>query len=326
MLLAVDSNVDERAVWILRNAGIEIAEDAPQSVVITDEMVMPVRIVLAEAQDLDLRDRRDQDDDRLFVINAILDAATAARLEDANISYVDAVGHRWLRSWARTRRSRESGTAAKGRRRLYAASVRLAQLLADHPQELWTERGLAGRGQTTQTTAHRLLGRLETEGMLTRKGRGPSTQRWVRDPRSMRSWLAREGRPRKVARLSCFVESPERVGLPGRTLALTGAAAAEAIGMPVLTRLSIATMRVGVRPEELEDVPEALGGFRTEQGANLVLIADPDRLGLIDATAGPDGRLLAPPSRIMLDLFLEPRGEAAADVFLGLWGDREVSL
>ena len=91
-----------------------------------------------------------------------------------------------------------------------------------------------------------------------------------------------------------------------------------------MTQAVTPTMRVSVRPEELEDVPEALGGFRTEQGANLILIADPDRLAFTDAIGRPDSWLLAPPSRIMLDLYLEARGEAAVDVFLDLWGEKEV--
>jgi hypothetical protein len=183
----------------------------------------------------------------------------------------------------------------------------------------------ARAGKTTQTTAHRFLGRLESEGLLLREGRGPSTQRWVRDPLAMRSWLARQARPRKVARLACFVENPERPRKTAvRSMALTGAVGAAEIGMPVMTQAVIPTMRVSVRPEELEDVPETLGGFRTEQGANLILIADPDRLAFIDAISRPEGWLLAPPSRIMLDLYLEARGEAAVDVFLDLWGEKEV--
>jgi hypothetical protein len=130
----------------------------------------------------------------------------------------------------------------------------------------------------------------------------------------MRRWLAREARPQKVARLTCFVENPERQrDMVGRSLALTGAAGATAMGMPVLTREATPTLRVSTRPEELEDVPEALGG------ANLILIADPDRLAFVDAVARPGRLPLAPPSRIMLDLFLEPRGEAAVDVFQDLW-------
>jgi hypothetical protein len=323
LLIAIANDVDKRAARILRKLdGIEVVEGSPQTVLITEDAVTPVRIEFVEAEEID-RATRGERSGELLVINAVLDDDAAARLEDASTSYVDAAGRHWLRNWTRTKRATET-TAAGGKRRLYAASVRLAQLLADHPHEPWTERGLAQRGQTTQTTAHRLLGRLEKEGLVVREGRGPSTVRWVRDPIAMRSWLARQGRPRKVARLACFVEDPERPrNVVGRALALTGAAAAAAIGMPVLTHEVVPTMRVSVRPEELEDIPEALGGFRTERGSNLILIADPDRLAFVDALAQPDGRLLAPPSRIMLDLFLEARGEAAADVFLSLWGDRE---
>ncbi len=325
LVIAISNDVDSRAVGILRNLDdVKIVENSPKSVLITEDAVSPVRIQLVEANEIgDPVWVKRRGDDELLVINAVLDDASAARLEDANASYIDAAGRHWLRSWARTKRA--SATAAGGKRRLYAASVRLAQLLADHPQEPWTERGLARRGHTTQTTAHRLLGRLESEGLLLREGRGPSTLRRVRNPLEMRSWLARQARPRKVARLGCFVEDPEHPRKAvGRTLALTGAAGAAAIGMPVLTRAAAPTIRVSAKPEELEDVPEALGGFRTEDGPNLILIADPDRLAFVDAIPRPDGELLAPPSRIMLDLFLEARGEAAVDVFLSLWGDREV--
>jgi hypothetical protein len=324
LVIAAADDVDSRAIGILRKlADIAVVESSPQSALITGDVVSPVRIELVEADEIGDRAQAEQKDDQLLVINAVLDDDVAARLEDANARYIDATGRRWLRNEARTKRASETKTG--GRRRLYAASVRLAQLLADHPQEPWTERGLAQRGQTTQTTAHRLLGRLEREGLLLREGRGPSTLRWIRDPVAMRSWLAQQARPRKAARLSCFVEDAMRPRKAvGRALALTGAVAAAETDMPVTTQATTPTMRVSARPEELEDVPEALGGFRTEQGPNLILIADPDRLAFVDATTRPDGRLLAPPSRIMLDLFLEARGEAAVDVFLDLWGDQEV--
>lgn len=326
LVIATAKDVDDRAVVILRKIdGVEIVENSPQSVLITEDVISPVRVLLVEADEIDDRVRAEQSEEELLVINAVLDDAAAARLEDANASYIDVTGRRWLRSWARTARATEAKVG--GKRRLYPASVRLAQLLADHPEEPWTERGLAKRGQTTQTTAHRLLGRLEADGLLVREGRGPSTQRWVRNSIEVRAWLARQARPGKVSRLGCFVEDPERPRKAvGRALALTGAVGAAEIGMPVMTRAVTPTMRVSVRPEELEDVPEALGGFRTERGANLILVADPDRLAFVDAITRPDGRRLAPPSRIMLDLYLETRGEAAVDVFLDLWGRKEVSL
>lgn len=325
LVLAIADDIDARTLEVLRKLdGVEVVENSPQNVLITPEAVSPVRIELVEASEVADRDwAKRSGDDTLLVVNAVLDDDAAARLEDAGIGYIDVAGRCWMRNWKRTKRVSE--VTAGGRRRLYPASVRLAQLLADHPGEPWTERGLARRGQATQKTAHRLLGRLESEELVMREGSGPSTQRRVREPAAMRGWLARQARPRRTARLSCFVEDPERPRKAvGRSLALTGAAAAAAIGMPVMTGAATPAMRVNVRPEELDDVPEALGGFRTERGANLILIADPDRVAFIDAVPRPDGLLLAPPSRIMLDLFLEARGEAAVEVFLSLWGDREI--
>ena len=92
--------------------------------------------------------------------------------------------------------------------------------------------------------------------------------------------------------------------------------------MPVLTVPGPAFVRVGATGEELEAVPEGLDGFRTETGANMVLLADPDRLAATDAGRLPEGGLVASQSRIMLDLYLESRGAAAVDVFLDLWGNR----
>lgn len=227
-------------------------------------------------------------------------------------------------SWERTKLARQRKSTA--RRKLYAASVRLAQLLADHPADPWTERGLAELGHTTQATAHRFLARMEADGLVEREGRGPSTTRRVRDAYAMRRWLAREGRPKRTTRLSCFVGDPTSLPrLAGRAFALTGAAAASEIGLPVLTGESYPVVRVNVAADELEEIPEALGGFRTESGANLVLVADPDRLAFVDPYFADRRRLIAPPSRIMLDLYLEARGEAAAEVFLDLWGGREIS-
>jgi len=59
--------------------------------------------------------------------------------------------------------------------------------------------------------------------------------------------------------------------------------------------------------------------------ANLTLIADPEHLAGSDARTDGDGRVTAPPSRVMLDLYLEPRGEAAVGVFLDLWGSKEIT-
>ena len=108
-------------------------------------------------------------------------------------------------------------------------------------------------------------------------------------------------------------------------MVLTGALAAEGMGLPVLTGMQRPLYRVQASGENLEQIPQALGGFRTERGANLMLIADPEQLASSDARTDGDGRVTAPPSRIMLDLYLEPRGEAAVGVFLDLWGSKEIT-
>jgi hypothetical protein len=328
MLIALAKNVDPRVPALLsRHEGVTIALDSPQSALITEDEAIAVDVELVDVTDaIWMVERpRQEGKPKLAIINGLLDEAAAARLEDAGISYFDAGGRSWLRSRRRTKRSARSAKPAK--RTLYAASIKLAQLLADHPGESWTERGLAACGHTTQATAHRLLSRLEAEGLMSREGQGRASLRWVRDPRRLRRWLATEARPNRVTLLPCFVSNPfELPTVVGRNFALTGAAAAERLGLRVMSELPHALVRVGVAEDELDEIPQALGGFRTESGANLVLIADPDRLAFVDPRRPEiQGETLAPPSRIMLDLFLEPRGEAVVDVFLDLWGDKEVT-
>lgn len=255
----------------------------------------------------------------------MLDDATAARLEDAGIGFVDATGRAWLPGQPLTKRVRDGRPAR--RRALRAGSLRPAQLIADHPEEAWTIRGLAARAHSSEVTAHRLLSALEDAGLLERRGRGRGMKRGVTDIAGVRRWLAEHGRPSSAQRLSCFVRDLDAVpaSIDGRQLVLTGAVAAELVGMPVLIGTQRPTYRVEASAEDLEQIPQALGGFRTEQGANLTLIADPEHLAREDARTLDDRRLIAPPSRIMLDLYLEPRGEAAAGVFLGLWGSKEIA-
>jgi len=304
---------------------MEVLEEAPETAVIVPGGAFPVEVTAVGRDELKtILATHQAPRARLLVIDAVLDDDTAARLEDAGINYVDAARRAWFSGQSRTAMSREARTRAP--RSLRAGSLRLAQLLADHPGEPWTERSLAARGGSTPVTAHSLLNRLEGEDLVERRGRGRATKRRVGDPAGLRRWLARNGRPSRVRRLACFVPDPS--GIPssviGHAIVLSGAAAAERLGLPVLTATPRPLLRVAAGQEELEEIPAALGGFRTERGANVTLIADPDKLALTDPGEAPDGRLIAPPSRVMLDLYLEPRGEAAAEVFLDLWGTKEI--
>lgn len=326
MLITLRDDVGDAARQFLRQPieGVRVLENAPESVAIARGKAMPIEPDVVDRDEVpDLLDGRSPKT-RLALIRAVLDDETAARLEDAGIAFLDPTGRRWMPGTRRTRRS-QVARPRSSRRALRAPSLRLSQLLTDHPDEYWTERHLSERGGTTQVTAHRLLVRLEEMALVERHGQGRGASRRVGDIEGMRRWLAREGRPSRGTRLSCYVPEPESLPetVAGLQLVLTGAAAAERIGMPVLTGVAATSfVRVAATGEELEGVPEALGGFRAESGANMVLLADPDRLASADASRLPSGSLVAPRSRIMLDLYLEPRGAAAADVFLDLWRGR----
>lgn len=325
-MLTLRRDVDQEIVDLLiRIPAVKLALDAPETAAVFDGNAYPVTIEAVEhgglQRYLDASDLHKDSPARVLVVNAVLDSETAARLEDAGVGYLDVSGRRWLPGLRRTKRMREGRPPVRGA--LRAASLRLTQFLADHPEVQWTERRLADRAGTTQTTAHRLLVRLEEEHLVERRGAGRGMHRQVGDVAGLRRWLSREGRPGRVMSLSCFVRDPDNLPDTVGTyeLALTGAVAAERIGVPVVTSAHRPSVRVSAGPEEIESVPEALGGFRVEEGANLTLLADPQRLAFADRWRARGGRV-APPSRVMLDLYLEPRGDAAVDVFLDLWGSR----
>ena len=326
-LVTLRSDVDPRlADAFSRLPDVNVIRDAPESAVVVAGQAFPVQAAVIESRELaGLLKHERSGDRRMLMINAVLDSATAARLEDAGISFVDATGRAWLPGQTLTKRVRDRLPAR--RRALRAGSLRPAQLIADHPEEAWTIRRLAERGVSSEVTAHRLLKTLEEARLIERHGRGRETERRVVDVEGVRRWLSEHGRPSSAERLSCFVRDPDALPawIAGHEMVLTGAMAAERMGLPVLTGVQRPTYRVQASGENLEQIPQALGGFRTERGANLTLIADPERLASGDARAVADGRVIAPPSRVMLDLYLEPRGEAAVGVFLDLWGSKDIT-
>jgi hypothetical protein len=326
-LITLRSDVDPQVADALgRLPDVDVVRDAPESAMVIAGQAFPVEAAVIENQELTgLLEGERADGRRLLMIKAVLDDATAARLEDADIGFVDATGRAWLPGQTLTKRVREQLPAR--RRALRAGSLRPAQLIADHPEEAWTIRRLAERGGSSEVTAHRLLKTLEDAHLIERHGHGRGMQRRVVDIEGVRRWLAEHGRPSSPQRLSCFIRDPNILpaSIAGHELVLTGALAAKSMGLPVLTGTQRPTYRVQASDEDLEQIPQALGGFRTERGANLTLIADPEHLASGDARTDPDGRVIAPPSRVMLDLYLEPRGEAAVGVFLDLWGSKDIA-
>ena len=95
--------------------------------------------------------------------------------------------------------------------------------------------------------------------------------------------------------------------------ALTGAAAARALGTSVVTALPVIMVRVPA-DRDLLQWAGALGLEAVDVGANVQLIADVGEVGLHGAQRhGPVS--LAPAARIWLDMLGEPRGDDAAALF-----------
>ena len=181
---------------------------------------------------------------------------------------------------------------------------------------------LADHAQVSTGTAHNLLRRLAGLGLVARigKGRGASTE--VTDRRALRRWVVRSAGHDDSPRLWCYVRDlsaipAEHDGVP---LIRSGSAAASLMGLPEMSSVSTVLVRVPVDAQALEDLPAGIRALRTDQAANLLLVADVKRLAT-DARRLDAGVWVAPPSRIAIDLGLEPRGAAAAEVFLDLWGD-----
>jgi hypothetical protein len=322
-LVALGPEADSALAEALRAVpDLNVVEDAPSSALVVAGSAAPLETAVIDGSEIDSVLRRPREHLLLLLIQAVVDDATGARLEDAGIAFVDAASRAWLPGQPRSRRARRAGTSSRGPK---AAAIRVAQLLADRPGEEIKGNALAERAETTPVTVHRLLTDLEQQGLVERRGRTRSTIRRVTDVVGLRRWLLRRGRPSTTERLSLFV--PDPAALPGsvghKKLVLTGGAAAAAWKLPVMTSVPRTSYRVDATGEALEALPAALGGFRTDQGANVVLISDTDHLALNDARHR-EGAWTAPPSRVMLDLYLEPRGEAAADVFLDLWGSKEL--
>ena len=261
MFVTLANGIDPRALDLLREAdGVRIETGAPQSAIITDRDLIPVDVEVAEVGEIDgYLNPRPTEKAILLAVNAILDRRTAGRLEDASVSYVDAHGRFWYPGADKTGLGDAQQVQRRGRR-LHPATVRLAQLLADHPAEGWSERYLAARGRSTQATAHKLLIRLENQGLVSREGQGRGSLRRVRDVLAMRHWLAREGQSRSATILPCYLRDPSGLPqLPGRSFALTGAAGAAELGISVVTDRPEPMLRVNVNDDELEDIP---GGAR----------------------------------------------------------------
>lgn len=144
------------AAALRRLPGVEVIDGAPSSSLVRAGGVEPLRVEVATIADLrnelDAPTRPPNGERRLVAVTGILDVDTASRLEDLGIAFADVNGRAWMPGQQRSGRARTRRDTAP--QHLRPESLRLAQLLVDHPRERWTQRSLASRGDSTLSLIH----------------------------------------------------------------------------------------------------------------------------------------------------------------------------
>lgn len=269
-----------------------------------------------------------------LVVAGTIPVTEREAIERAGLSWCDGRGALHL-AWPGVYVHIDRGARRQARRQpgdgegIGPASLRALQVLIGSSEKWWTVSQVAQSAAISVGQAHTVLRALDRSNLLRREGKGPRQCSTINDRRAALDWLATIDRARRRPKgaathlwartpddlLDRFAELARDVGLP---YAFTGAAASRLMGTPVLTRVLIAHVRVGML--DAADAMRRLGlehldAENVARGANLELWTDTGELG----TFGGDevnGIRVAPAIRIWLDIAREGgRGEDAAQIF-----------
>lgn len=163
--------------------------------------------------------------------------------------------------------------------RLMARTGVLAESLLLGGNRFWSVQELAADAQTSTTLAHRVLTRLEEEGLLRAKGSGPSKRRQVANAKALAELWSQEEKPPKVA-LRGFLYGGSTEVLAKRILELypeaaVGGTLAANLYKPTLTKVA-PPLRVWV-PGAFDPDRLLKAGFQAVgEGANIELLQAKD--------------------------------------------------
>jgi hypothetical protein len=242
-------------------------------------------------------------------------------LEQHGISVVDGLGnaHIELPGLLFHREGRGSHAQARPTRLTGKAGV-AAQALLLHPDRAWQVKDLAGEACVSAGLAHRVLARLEAEGVAIAEGTGPGRVRRVTDPTALLDLWAEEDAPRSTRSLGYLLApSPQRLieelrrGLDGGQIAyaLTGAAAANLVA-PFVTAVPVIEVWISAltAPDEVYAATESEA---VTDGHNLVFLQAKDDTPLAFRERVGDVWLVGR-FRLYADLRRDPRrGREQAD-------------
>lgn len=195
-----------------------------------------------------------------------------------------------------------------------------AQALLLQPARAWAVRELAEEASVAVGLAHRVLARLEAEGLLTVEGAGPRRVRRLANPAALLDLWAEEQTDRTRRTFGYLLaQTPrqliDRLGenfeLNGIDYALTGAAGANLIA-PFVTASPVVEVWVDATAAD-DELLRGTGAEPVTEGQNVVFLQEKDNLPL--AFREQEGDLwVANRFRLYLDLRRDPRrGREQAD-------------
>ncbi len=167
--------------------------------------------------------------------------------------------------------------------RLRGRAGMLAQALLLDPARAWRIQDLAQAGRASTGLAHRVLTRLQREGVVIAQGAGPNRLRRVTDPTALLDLWAEEQAERPLRTPGYLLgQTPQQVmerlgsglGKAGIDYALTGAAGATLVA-PLVTAVPVVDVWVAARAAP-EDLYRAAGAEAVAQGQNVVFLQSKD--------------------------------------------------
>jgi hypothetical protein len=220
----------------------------------------------------------------LLVVAAATTSEAREILERHGIAMVDGFGNAHvdlpgLVLHTEGRRRQRDGRAARVQARLAGKAGVAAQALLLDPERDWKVQDLAGEAGVSIGLAHRVLARLEGEGLVAAEGAGPRRVRRVVAPTALLDLWAEENTDRGVRRARAYrlARDPRELGsavsealeAAGIGHAVTGAAAA-ALLAPFVTSVPVTEVWVD-SVVSLDDAVAAAGAEGVDSGANLAL-------------------------------------------------------
>ena len=204
--------------------------------------------------------------------------------------------------------------ASKPPAQLSGKSSLVVQAMLLEPERAWQVGELAERADVSAGLAHRVVSRLEDEGVVDSTGSGPTRTRSVTNPTALLDLWAEEhrDRPRRTSAYLLAQSARELVTSLTSALdsartdyALTGSAAATTLA-PFVTAVPVTELWIS-SAASVEDVLDTAGATIVSEGPNVVFLQAKDDGPLAFRERTPDGVWTTNIFRLYLDLRRDPR-------------------